>query len=94
MFKELKQYQGNKWPNYILWADTYTDMQVYEKCSAYKWMGKCKSKAEDDGVHECDWLIGSRREQQEGRLMCRKESPDTQWGERKLVDSLWETELS
>lgn len=39
-------------------------------------MGKCKSKAEKGGVHELDWLVGSRREQQECRLMCGK-SPDT-----------------
>lgn len=56
-------------------------------------MGKCKSNAEKDRVHEFDWLIGSRREQQERRLVCGKRAL-TQWGERKLVKSLWETEPS
>lgn len=50
-------------------------MQVYEKCSAYKRMGNCKSKAEEGRVHELDWLIGSKREQQERRLMCVRREP-------------------
>lgn len=78
MFKELKQFNTKKTNDLIIFCEQtlIQTRRCMKRCSTHTWMGKCKSKAEKGGVHELDWLVGSRREQQECRLMCGK-SPDT-----------------
>lgn len=77
MFKDLKQYQENKWPNYILLADIYTDMQVYEKMLRSHVDGKMQIQCRErqgTWVWLAYWFEERAAETQAG---VRKESPDT-----------------